>query len=308
MTSDKPELIIIGSDGFIGSAIKEYFLQAGWKVHSTVYFKSPAKGEIKLDVTRKEDFKQLPQGIPLINTSGLPDQSASAALMRKVHVGGMKNIIHWARSAGCPHVIQLSSVSVYGNATVGTGRTEAATPRRSRSPLTAPLPYGRSKARAEELLEKSGLPWSAPRLPAVIGPGDSFFSRQLKKLLEDKNRPLPPGGDKPVSIIPVDETGPLLEAILNHGPMNTALNAAAFHLPWKTILEAYAEAWELPLRTAKAGTIRDYINFSNPGRQMAAYYAAYGAEFPDNRIRELLGWQPSENWEKSIRAAAAGVN
>ncbi|MCK5735138.1 MAG: NAD(P)-dependent oxidoreductase, partial [Spirochaetaceae bacterium] len=228
-------LIIIGADGFIGSSIYRYLNQAGWKVYAAVFGRPPGDGELKLDVTSAEDFKQLPPGIPLINTAGLPDQSASSSLMRKVHVGGMKNLLAWARETDCPHVIHLSSVSVYGNATVGTCRTESTTLRREWNPLMASLPYGRTKARAEAILEKSGIPWSAPRLPAVYGPGDSFFTKQIKRLMDNSGRPLPPGGKKPVSIMPVNQSGPLMEAILNHGPMNAALNAAGAHVPWKTI-------------------------------------------------------------------------
>jgi nucleoside-diphosphate-sugar epimerase len=205
------EVIIIGADGFLGSFICRYLTESGWKVFPTVFSRSPEKNEIRLDVRKPEDFRKLPEKIPLINTAGLPDQSAGISLMREVHIQGMKNLVRWAEKSDCPHIIHTSSVAVYGNATVGTGRSEIATPRRSRNPLTAPLPYGRTKARAEAVLEKSGLPWSGLRFPAIYGPGDSFFTRQLKILLEDSNKPLPPGGKKSVSIMPVDQTGSFME-------------------------------------------------------------------------------------------------
>ncbi len=307
MKNDK-SLIIIGADGFIGSSITNYLRQSGWSIYATVFNRPPLNGEITLDITSPKEINQLPRGIPLINTAGLPDQSAGISLMRKVHVGGMKNLLTWARSADCPHLIQLSSISVYGNATVGTGRIEAATPRRSWNPVTAPLAYGRTKARAEALLEKSGIPFSAPRLPAVYGPGDSFFTRQIRRLLKDSGRPLPPVGEKPVSIIAVGQIGPLMDSILDYGPVNAALNAVGTHVLWKTILETYAESWELPLRFDTRRRIRDYLNFADPGRQMAAYYAAFGADFPDDKLREILGWQPDGDWKKYIYEAAAEVN
>jgi len=296
-------IIIIGADGFIGSSINAYLKQSGWNVFPTVFDKEPADGELKLDVGSYEDFKSLPRGIPLINTAGLPDQSAPASLMRRVHVRGMKNLVNWARSTACPHIIHTSSVSVYGNATIGTGRTENSTPRRKWNPLTAPIPYGRTKARGEAILEKSGLPWSAPRLPAVYGPGDSFLTPQLRRLLVDSDRLLPPGGEKNVSLMPVDQTGPLMESILDHGPLNAALNAAAVHIPWKTLLDSYARVWDITLNFDTRRRIRDYMNFADPGRQMAVYYAAYGAEFPDKRIREILNWEPEGDWRETVREA-----
>ncbi|MCK5251006.1 MAG: NAD(P)-dependent oxidoreductase, partial [Spirochaetaceae bacterium] len=193
--SKQRALIIIGTDGFIGSFIDSHFRDAGWKVHAAVFNRPPRDNEIRLDVTCPADFDPLPIGLPVINAAGLPDQDASAARMRRVHVGGMRHIVSWGRRTACPHIIHLSSISVYGNATVGTGRTEKSTRRRKWNPLIASLPYGRTKARAEALLEGSGLPWSAPRLPAVYGPGDSFFTGQIRRLLENQGRPLPPGGE-----------------------------------------------------------------------------------------------------------------
>lgn len=301
-------LIIIGADGFIGSSITNYFRKSGWNVFATVFNRPPLAGETTLDITSSEGFNSLPRGIPLINTAGLPDQSAPASLMRKVHVTGMKNLLSWAQRTDCPHLIHLSSISVYGNATVGTGRTEADTPRRGWNPAMASLAYGRTKARAEALLEKSRVPFSAPRLPAVYGPGDSFFTAQIRRLLEDSGRPLPPGGEKPVSIIAAAQVGPLMDSILEYGPVNAALNAVGAHVPWNTILETYAENWKLPLRFDTRRRIRDYLNFADPGRQMAAYYASFGADFPDGKLRETLGWQPGGDWRKYISEAAAEVN
>jgi len=297
-------VIIIGADGFIGSSINTYLKKSGWNVISAVFRRNPVEDEIRLDVCSYEDFRSLPRGVPLINTAGIPDQSSRASLMRRVHVTGMKNIVNWARKANCPHIIHISSVSVYGNATVGTGRSEKNTPRRGWNPLNAPIAYGRTKARAEIILEKSGLPWSAPRLPAVYGRGDSFLTPQLRRLLLESDSPLPPGGEKTVSLMPVEQTGPLLEKILIRGPLNAALNAAAVHLPWKTLLETYARTWDITLKFHSRRRIRDFLNFADPGRQMAAYYAAFGAEFPDGEIRNILDWKPEGDWMETVREAA----
>ena len=302
---DQQEVILIGADGFIGAAACEYLRSAGWTVHPTVFRRPPQHGEIALNVTAAGDFDALPSGLPVVNCAGLPDQSVSASLMRRVHVGGMRNLCAWAARHASPHLIQISSVSVYGNATVGTGRSERNTSRRTWNPLLASLPYGRTKARAEVRLERSGVPWSALRLPAVYGPGDSFFTRELHTLLVKGLRPLPAGGAHPVSIMPVDRIGPLLDAVLRSGPMNAARNAAGTHVPWRKILEIYAEAWEVPLVFASRRNIGNYLNFSDPGMQMAAYYAAWGAEFPDDLLRGELGWEPGGNWKDTARSAAA---
>ena len=269
-----------------------------------MFTRSPADDELKLDVRNPDTFESLPRGIPVVNTAGLPDQNSPVSLMRQVHVDGMQNLTGWARRTGCPHIVHLSSIAVYGNATVGIGRTEAATRRRKWNPLVASLPYGRTKARAEALLERSGVPWSALRLPAVFGPGDSFFTRQLRRLILDEGRPLPPGNTRPVSIMPVTQVGPLIERILEAGPLKAALNAAGAHVPWLEILESYSEEWACPLTFASRHRIRDYLKFNDPGTQMAAFYARWGAEFPDAELRRRLGWIPEIDWRETVRQAA----
>jgi nucleoside-diphosphate-sugar epimerase len=305
--AEPPHLIVLGAEGFIGSSVCRHFRRTGISTLGTVFARAPGNNEITLDVTRKEDFSRLPPGIPVVNASGILDQSAPPALMRRVHVEGMRNIIAWGRNTGCPHIVQLSSVSVYGNATVGVDRREMTTRRRTVNPLLASLPYGRTKARAEKLLEKSGLPYSAPRFPAVYGPGDGFLTPQIRRLLTDPHRPLPPAGFHPVSLMPVDQIGPLIETLIEHGPTNAALNAAGAHVPWRDILNAYGEAWNLSVRCADRPRLRDFAAFSDPGLQMAVYYGRFGAEFPDDELRSKTGWRPEGDWRRTVMDAAGAI-
>ena len=296
-------LILIGADGSLGSAALSGLKNAGWNVVPTVFVRPPGPNELFLDVTRPETFEALPAGLPVVNCAGLPDQKAPAKLMRAVHVDGMRNLLRWAESSFCPHLIQISSVAVYGNATVGTGRREdTRCPRWN--PLLSPLVYGRTKARAEVLLKRSRVPWSALRLPAVFGPGDVFFSREIFRLLSRTDRFLPSGGSRPVSLFPLDIIGDLLNSLLLHGALFDSRNAAGAHVPWNEILSVYAEAMGTEPRFSGPAGLRHYMNFADPGMQMAAWYGGFGAEFPDDRLREDLGWEPDTDWRKTARQAA----
>ena len=301
-------VVLIGADGFIGSVTATHLRQAGWNVLSAVYRRPPTAREVFLDVTDPESFTPLSKALEsqdfcIVNASGLPDQSLPAKLMRAVHVRGMKNITAWAAGLNCRHIVQLSSIAVYGNAVVGTGRREAATRRIRWNPLLASLPYGRTKARAEAVLEKSGLNWTALRLPAVYGPGDSFFTPQLHTLLTGGG-PLPEGTGRPVSIIPVQSVASLADAVLVHGALNASRNAVGAHRPWREILEAYAESWNIAPVFSGKPRLADYLNFSDPGGQMMAYYSRLGSDFPDDLLRKEIGWEPAEDWRMRIRAAA----
>lgn len=70
--------------------------------------------------------------------------------------------------------------------------------------------YGASKARSEELVERSGLDWIAVRPPAVYGPGDRE-TLELFRMAKMRLMLLPPDGR--VSVIHVDDLSRLLLAL-----------------------------------------------------------------------------------------------
>jgi nucleoside-diphosphate-sugar epimerase len=74
--------------------------------------------------------------------------------------------------------------------------------------------YGASKARAEELVEGSGLDWSIVRPPAVYGPSDKE-TLELFKMAKRGVVLLPPSGR--VSMIHVDDLARLLLALTARG-------------------------------------------------------------------------------------------
>jgi nucleoside-diphosphate-sugar epimerase len=82
--------------------------------------------------------------------------------------------------------------------------------------------YGASKARAEQLVQRSGLDWAIVRPPAVYGPGDKetlelFRMAKLGMLL------MPPSGR--LSLIHVDDLAELLLALAGPSPENLVIEA-----------------------------------------------------------------------------------
>ncbi|WP_338503223.1 NAD-dependent epimerase/dehydratase family protein [Sphingomonas kaistensis] len=74
--------------------------------------------------------------------------------------------------------------------------------------------YGASKARSEELVQRSGLDWAVVRPPAVYGPGDSE-TLDLFKAARLGLVPLPPKGR--LSLIHADDLSRLLLALAAEG-------------------------------------------------------------------------------------------
>ena len=156
--------------------------------------------------------------------------------MFAVNADGTCNVIHWARSHGCRHFVQISSSSVYGLKTMGQNRCED-----TRGLLSQlGTAYQRSKAKAEKLVRTSGLDYTILRLPAIIGKGDSFVSPTLVKHLNGGSFFRAGHRDWLVSILDVRDLANVLDRVIDHPATNTAYNCPAHHVRWKALVGEYA--------------------------------------------------------------------
>ncbi|MBA7711854.1 hypothetical protein ES703_120821 [subsurface metagenome] len=178
------KLLITGSDGFIGTELKNFLKKNGHRVTGTVFFKKPEKDEIHIDITDREDINKLPDSRfdAVIHTIGEVDQAASYRKMYKINIDGTRIITEAAKKNGWPHLIHISSVAVYGFKTMGENRTEDLT-KRSGNPFA--ISYMRTKAKAEKIVEVSGLDYTILRLPAIVGPNDNSLSPVVIPALVD---------------------------------------------------------------------------------------------------------------------------
>ena len=56
------ELLITGTDGFMGQVLKDYFQSRGDSVFGTVYMREALENEIHFDIRKDQEFKKLPRG------------------------------------------------------------------------------------------------------------------------------------------------------------------------------------------------------------------------------------------------------
>lgn len=182
-------LAITGATGFVGSAVLAEALAQGHQVRA---------------LTRRD--QPLREGVAWVR-GDLDATGALAAL-----VAGADAVIHVAGLTNTPDPAQFEAANVTGTANVITAMRQAATGRLVFvSSLAARMPglsaYGASKARAEALVEASGLDWTTVRPPAVYGPRDSDML-DLFRAAKWGVVPLPPGGA--TSIIHADDLAALL--------------------------------------------------------------------------------------------------
>lgn len=190
-------LALTGATGFVGSHVLEAALAAGHRVRA---------------LTRRE---QPPlDGVVWVKGT-LADTAALAAL-----VEGADAVIHVAGLTNTPDPAQFEAANVAGTANViaamkahKVARLVFVSSLAARKPeLSA---YGASKARAEVLVEASGLDWTTVRPPGVYGPRDVDYL-EMFRTAKLGFVPLPPGGAS--SLIHVSDLAWLLVKLTDTAP------------------------------------------------------------------------------------------
>lgn len=188
-------LAITGATGFVGSAVLAEALAQGHRVKALA-----RREQLALD------------GVEWVR-GDLGDTAALAAL-----VTGADAVIHVAGLTNTPDTAEFAAANVTGTANViaamkgaGAGRLVFVSSLSARMPeLSA---YGASKARAEALVEASGLDWTTVRPPGVYGPRDVDYL-EMFRTAKWGFVPLPPGGAS--SIIHSHDLAALLVAITSN--------------------------------------------------------------------------------------------
>ncbi len=299
------DILITGTDGFIGGNLKEFFSRRGHRVTGTVFRREPGPEEVRIDLEERDPLSCLRgREFPvIIHTAGIVDQNVPKKIMFRVNAGGTRKLLEFAASCGCGHFIQTSSVSVYGVRTMGENRTEM-TSRCRFSPLA--IPYMKSKALAERYIERSGVPYTMLRLPAVLGRNDSALSEAIIPRLLSRTFAFCGKRDPLVSILCVKNLGPIIEKMMDAGPSNDYFNCADFHVRWKEFTGRYAGLLKVPLPEARASIFSIITEYRDKGHLLMVTFSRFGAHYPTAKLESRIALSPETDWRDAVKDAVEG--
>ena len=187
------KLAITGGTGFVGAHVIDAALAAGHQVTALTRRAQPARDGLTWiagDLADRAALDGLVAGADaIIHVAGVL-KARDAAGFELGNVEGTESLLTAAQAAGTRRFILVSSLA-------------AREPRLSL--------YGASKAKAEGLVEQSGLDWTIVRPPAVYGPGDRE-TLDLFKMARGGQIFMPPAGR--LSLIHVDDLAALLVALV----------------------------------------------------------------------------------------------
>ncbi|MEK6673948.1 MAG: NAD(P)H-binding protein, partial [Nitrospirota bacterium] len=161
-------IFIAGGTGFIGQNLIRALKEKGHSIRCLVRTQERASicekagfDAVVGDITDRESLRNSLQGVGMVvHLVGIIEESGNATF-EKVHVEGTRNLVDEAKAANVNHFFYQSALG---------------------ASLTSPAGYQKTKAEAEELVKKSGLPFTIFRPSLVIGNNDGFTTR-IKELI-----------------------------------------------------------------------------------------------------------------------------
>jgi nucleoside-diphosphate-sugar epimerase len=301
-------ILVVGSDGFIGNRLFKDLTETYGQVLGTVFDAEPDFRRFFLDITDPDSFSRLSRRLPMekidvcIHAAGTVDQTLPRKDIMRINTGGVKNLIGWLRQVGCGHLIFLSSITVYGPKVVGEGRCED-TKRKKRG--FAVIPYGLSKVRSEELIEKSNVGYTLLRLPPVVGEDDTTVSGVLLKRIVRRDVFVCSREPKLFSFLDLPMLSKMIIRVIEKGPQNRPFNAASHHVPWPSFLQQFLEAyrkhlpdWECGI--GKKGKLNFLFHLKDKDYLLPALFSGFGSHFPTERFTSCFGETPATDWRNAV--------
>ncbi len=166
----KMNIFIAGASGFVGGHLIGALLKEGHRLRCLARSENTKKlfEEKKIevaqgDITESDTLEGALKDIDfVIHLVGIIDEKRYATF-KTVHVDGTRNLVREAKSAGVKHFFYQSALGADKNSWSG---------------------YLKTKAEAEEIVKKSGIPYTIFRPSLIIGPWDGFTKR-LKELINN---------------------------------------------------------------------------------------------------------------------------
>jgi len=190
------KLGVTGGTGFVGSRLIDAALAAGHEIKALTRREQPLRERVEWVRGSLDDRGALHELVvesdAIVHVAGVIS-APDAANFDKGNVEGTLAMLAASTAGGVKRFVHVSSLA-------------------AREPKLSL--YGGSKARSEELVERSGLDWSIVRPPAVYGPGDKE-TLELFKMARGGQIYMPPAGR--LSLIHVDDLARLLLTLAEPG-------------------------------------------------------------------------------------------
>jgi nucleoside-diphosphate-sugar epimerase len=169
--NDRIRVLVTGSDGFIGRHLVPHLAQLGYSVVAAARGEATVDGPnvigIKLpDLSEPFDWSPLLQQCDVvIHLAGIAHKFAVDDLYDRINHKATAELALGAARGGVKHLVLISSIAAQSGSFASHELTENDPPKPNNA-------YGRSKLAAEEVVRKSGVPFTILRPVVIYGSGE----------------------------------------------------------------------------------------------------------------------------------------
>jgi nucleoside-diphosphate-sugar epimerase len=257
--------LVTGGTGFIGSHLVDELLREGYQVQ---VLRRPTGTMINLqgrdvtvavgDLSDNTSLMKASKDIDVVfHVAALPRDWGTRKEFFEVNLYGTKNLLDACVENKIPRFVFMSSAAVYGfpntNRSLAEDFPKKPTPK-----------YGESKHRAELLLWEYGVKHniivSAVRSPVVTGPRDPYIAPFLITALRQQRLFYIGTGDQYISVSDGRDVARCLRLAGETPKANgQAYNVKSFDCTPKILIEALAEALQVPAPSKHRSYLRTYL-------------------------------------------------
>jgi nucleoside-diphosphate-sugar epimerase len=209
MTSSSKQLLVTGASGFLGSRIVDLALHAGWQVRAFNRSTRTQVEEVETfvgDIGDSALLRKASEGVTaIVHAAGLTHVFGPSAKdsdgFNAVNEVGTGCVVDAALESGVPHIVLVSSVSVYGG--YHGGQCDETVPCHPQSPYA--ISKWRGELRATERIAKGRGSLTILRFATIYGEGDRGNVAKLIGALDRKRFIWPGDGENQKCLIYKDD-------------------------------------------------------------------------------------------------------
>jgi nucleoside-diphosphate-sugar epimerase len=317
MTNPGRSVAVTGAGGFIGTRVCAALAATGAAVtgvdrdpEAAARVEAAGARFAVADVTDPTLLTSVLQGHGgVVHTAALVAEGGSMEASIEVNVRGTRNVLDAAEAVGADRIVHVSSVAVWGYE-FGDRLDEDAPTRRSGNP------YIDTKAASDELARRRGA--TVVRPGDVYGPGSVQWSVRPVQLLRSGRMMLPDGGRGLLTPIYIDDLVDCVVRALRHPDAGgqtfvawdgEAVTAREFFGHYARMV-GRAKIPSVPAPVLRAGVRVQSVLERLAGRPAslepdAAIFLSRRATYPNDRAREVLGWEPQVDLAEGMRRTEA---
>jgi nucleoside-diphosphate-sugar epimerase len=314
--SSPARCLVTGATGFIGSHVVQRLVIEGYQVRCLARPTSDTSmlAGIDLEFVRGDltDARAVAGAAAgcdvVVHCGALVSDWAAVAEIRRINVGGTRNVLDAALAASVRRVVHISTTDVYGHPG---GRDVD-----EQQPVAGFANwYAQSKREAEaevRRLEGQAGPQVVILRPATVyGPGSKEVVGEMAKAIRRRQMLMIDGGRAVAGLVYIENVVDAVMLALGDNGAGEAFNVTdGLDVTWKRFLADIAAGlgcapprWSIPYKVAGAiattlehgyRAVHSLTGFTSPAllSRQAVNVLGRDQAFSSLRIRETLGWQP----------------